>query len=88
MYGRIPDFVDQCTHTKIKIPEAEKERIRKSSQDVVPPEEFYRFLCNMLFAPTYDDDFTRLTQDSMINHLLARKMYEEGILDEKGLISE
>lgn len=88
LYGRIPDFVDQCTHTKVKIPEAEKERIRKSSQDVVPPEEFYRFLCNMLFAPTYDDDFTTLTQDSMINHLLARKMYEEGILDEKGQISE
>lgn len=86
LYGRIPDFVDRCAHSIVKIPQAEKERIRNNSQEVVPPEEFYKFLCNMLFAPTYYDGYTILTQGSMINHLITRKLYEEGILDENGTL--
>ena len=78
LYGRIPDYVDKCAVTIVKIPKAEKERIRRNSQEIVPPEEFYGFLWNMLMAPTYYDEFTRLWQDSMINKVFERRLYEEG----------
>ena len=82
LYGRIPAYVDQYAYTIVKIPQAEKERIRKNSQEIVPPEEFYGFLCNMLFAPTYYSQYTWLGQSSMINVLISRKLYEEGIFQE------
>ena len=74
LYGRIPNEIVPINATTLNITEAFKLSIEQKKNEPISLDDFKDFLCNTLLAPTYDVEYRRLQQSSILNKVFLLKI--------------